>query len=306
MKLLLYYPEWENRWIPYIEKELSCYDLTVTNTNDRDELVELSKQNDVLFSMWANEAVWLWSFVFPEKKIISYLRRYELFHKKVFDKILWDSVDDLIFVNTELKQLFLKTAVFARHKTTKTHLIYNGLDLNDFQIDTSGRTGNKIAMVCSIQSSKNIYLACQILLALPREYKIYHIGKIASVPMFELYLNNLGLKDRFIIEGVKKSSEVPLWLADKDFILSTSISEGNPMNVLEGMAMGLKPVVHRWPGAEEQFEELYLFDTVRAAINSISQKWLEPELYRSMVADKFNVTNYKKLHPIIFREEHKQ
>jgi hypothetical protein len=37
--------------------------------------------------------------------------------------------------------------------------------------------------------------------------------------------------------------------------LSTSLSEGNPNNVIEAMAKGIKPVVHAWPGAEDQFPE---------------------------------------------------
>lgn len=299
MRILLYYPPWANRWIPYIEKELSCYDLTVSSANNREDLLEVSKDQDVLLSMWANEVLWFWTHIFPEKKIISYLRRYEIFYSRAFDKIDWAKINDLIFVNTYLQKLFTKK---IPDTPIKTHLIYNGVDLTEFNLNTSGRTGKKIAMVCSMQPTKNMYMAIQILLALPSEYKIYHIGKTSKInlPEFKFYLENLGLKDRFIIEEKKEPSEVPSWLAGKDFILSTSVSEGNPMNVLEGMAMGLKPIVHRWPGAEDQFPESCLFDTVRAAINSILSRWSDkPTSYRSIVDDSYNVTNYKKLHDII-------
>ena len=298
MKILYHYPDWSKRWTPYIKDVLSDFDLTISCTNNRDELLEVSKECDVLLSMWANEVIWLWTYVFPEKRIISYLRRYEIFFNRVFSKILWNKVDDLIFINTYLKDLFAKK---APDYSGKSHLIYNGIDLSEFKIDTSNRTGSKIAMMCKVDYRKGMFLACQILLALPKEYKIYLIGKIHGINRseFECYLKQLGLKDRFIIEGEKKPSEVPGWLADKDFILSTAISEGNPVNVLEGMAMGLKPVVHRFPGAEEQFED-FTFYTVREARNMIMARVSpKPEFYRSIVRDKYSTDNYKQLYEII-------
>ena len=297
MKILYHYPDWSKRWTPYIKNALSDYDLTVSCTNNRNELAEVSEDCDVLLSMWANEVLWLWTYIFPKKRIISYLRRYEIFFDYAFDRILWDKVDDLIFINTYLKDLFAEK---VPDYSGKSHLIYNGIDLSEFEIDTSNRTGSKIAMACNIDHRKNMSLACQILFALPLKYKIYHIGKVKGINRseFDSYLKQLGLKDRFIMEGEKKPSDVTAWFADKDFILSTSISEGNPVNVLEGMAMGLKPVVHRWPGAEEQFED-FTFDTVRAAVNSITSKWLDPVLYRSIVSDRYSIENYKQLHNIV-------
>ena len=70
------------------------------------------------------------------------------------------------------------------------------------------------------------------------------------------------------------------------------------MNVLEGMAMGLKPIVHRFPGAEEQFED-FTFDTVRAAVNMITSTWLDPEFYREIVKEGYSIKNYKQLHKVI-------
>jgi hypothetical protein len=76
MKVLLHYPEWGNRWGQYFEKTLRRYDLTVTHTTKGEELGPLSEEADVLISMWFNETTCFWSRYFPDKKIISYLRRY--------------------------------------------------------------------------------------------------------------------------------------------------------------------------------------------------------------------------------------
>ncbi len=298
MKILLHYPKWSNRWIPYIEKELSRYDLTVTSTNEREELFDLSKQNDVLFSMWANEIVWFWSKVFPDKKIISYLRRYELFNDSVFNKTSWDKVDALIFVNNRIRDVFNDR---VQNKPIKTHVLYNGIDLDEFDFDTTCRDGTKIAMVCTIKQIKNLPLACQVLLNLPEKYKIYHIGKDIGMGINELYyyVDGLGLSERFIFEGKIDPKDISTWMQDKDFILSTSINEGNPVNVLEGMAMGLKPIVHNWPDAMVQFGSKNVFNTVKEAIDMILVGNSTPLQYRAAIERKFNVSIYKQLHNII-------
>jgi len=38
---------------------------------------------------------------------------------------------------------------------------------------------------------------------------------------------------------------------DKTYIINTSLREGNPITILEGMSFGLKPIIADWVGAEE-------------------------------------------------------
>jgi hypothetical protein len=79
VKVLLAYPNWGNRWIPYFRKELSKYDLReYTEAKLAEEFVEKTQWADVLISMWANEVTIAWSQYYPEKKIVTYLRRFEL------------------------------------------------------------------------------------------------------------------------------------------------------------------------------------------------------------------------------------
>ena len=48
--------------------------------------------------------------------------------------------------------------------------------------------------------------------------------------------------------------DVPDFLEDKHFILSTSLWEGTHVAAMEGMAMGLKPLIHAWIGADEVYD----------------------------------------------------
>jgi hypothetical protein len=82
-------------------------------------------------------------------------------------------------------------------------------------------------------------------------------------------------------------------------ILSTSLNEGNPNCIIEAMAMGIKPVIHNWPGAKDQFPSDFIFNKIGEAIEMIQSGRHEPERYRQWVADNYSVANFKKLHTVI-------
>jgi hypothetical protein len=55
----------------------------------------------------------------------------------------------------------------------------------------------------------------------------------------------------------------------KGVILSTSIHEGHPLNIMEGAVRGLRPVVHNFYGAKEIYPPDWLFNTVEEAVYNI-------------------------------------
>jgi len=306
MKILLHYPEWSNRWVPYIEKELNQYDLTVTHTSDGGKLGDLSDKADLLISMWMNEITAFWSQYFPDKKIISYLRRYEFWEPDLLNAINFEAVNAIIFVSEYYHKVFnrLMGLDFKGRLSpeTKQHVIPNVINFDDFKPIKPKKNSKKIAMVCLIKNVKNIPLACQILLALPEEFTIHQIGLPAGSQIagqITSYIDSLGLMDRFKMEGVISSNKVYNWLKDKRCLLSTSINEGNPNNVIEAMAMGIKPIVHDWPGARDQFPENLIFRTVDEAASLILDSSYRPAFYRRWVQDKYSIKNYEKLHAVI-------
>ena len=222
MKILFHYPQWGNRWIPYIERELNRYDLTVTSTEDSKELARLSEEADILFSAWLNEIVVFWSKYFPDKKIISYVRSYEIWKLDFYKKIDFQKINALIFVSSFGKKAFNQLAKKLNVKLKcRQYIIPNGIDLKEFPYRTKRAGTNKIAMVCALNLVKNIPLALQILMRLPEEYKIHLIGGLQEVSLIP-YIRNFKVKDRFITEDPVPKDKVYEWLMDKDFILSTS------------------------------------------------------------------------------------
>jgi glycosyltransferase involved in cell wall biosynthesis len=107
-----------------------------------------------------------------------------------------------------------------------------------------------------------------------------HIAKALGKPLY--------------IHGQIPSARLNEWWDGMDYCLSTSLSEGNPNNVIEAMAKGIKPVVHRWPGSEDQFPG-HLFDTVQDAVRMITEGSYNSESYRASVQDKFSLANIERV-----------
>jgi len=301
MKALLHYPKWGNRWAPYIETELGCfYDLTVTDSLDGETLGAQSQDADLLISMWCNEATYFWSHYFPDKKIISYLRRYELWTPNLIGSINFDAVDAMIFVSEYYRSTF--NDLLKENAPRRQYVIYNGVDVNAIPFRQETPKSKKIAFVCAVRDVKNFPLAFQILLSLPEDYTIHNIcfsGDPLLVPQLLSYREVLGLQERFRFEGRVEPDKVYDWLSDKGFILSTSINEGNPNNVIEAMAMGIKPVIHAWPGATDQFATEWVFKTVDDAVKMITNSDYEPERYRKWVEDHYSLDNFRRIHKVI-------
>jgi glycosyltransferase involved in cell wall biosynthesis len=176
MKILVAYPKWDNRWIPYFKKTLSCYDTKFFPSEDfsLNSLWEESLKADVLISMWSDEIPAFWSTYFADKKIITYLRRYELYTKQMVNT-KWNNVDAVIFVSEFIRQCFNETLTTGKPK--KTYVIPNAIDFEQFTFENHDRKPTKIAFVCTYITHKNFGLATQILLSLPDEYTLHYIGR---------------------------------------------------------------------------------------------------------------------------------
>jgi glycosyltransferase involved in cell wall biosynthesis len=71
--------------------------------------------------------------------------------------------------------------------------------------------------------------------------------------------------------------DVPEWLADIGFILSTSEHEGSHQAVAEGMASGAIPVIRNWIGADLLYPERYVVRSSEDAVQALL-RWSEPDV----------------------------
>jgi glycosyltransferase involved in cell wall biosynthesis len=143
-------------------------------------------------------------------------------------------------------------------------------------------------MVCRVHPVKNLALAGQIMLSLPTGYELHIAGKEDDGGTMRAYLETVLWGKRVKWHGQVKNEVLNTWWDHMNYCLSTSASEGDPMNVLEAMAKGIKPVIHAWPGAKEMYPPEWVFDSAGMAAKMIQDFPYESERYRKWVEKNRN------------------
>lgn len=282
MRVALITP-WENAWVPYYQQafrarghEFVCLQDTRTLTGA-----------DLVLHGWTGQ-----SQPIPGSRNIMFLRRYELFDGGM-GRVDWTGIDALICVNTWIKAVVER--VFAENDIkTPVHMIYNGTDPGRWTFKER-RPNHRVGMACHVHPKKNLPLALQVLALLPEHYELHIAGAIQDACTAE-YLNHVGtaMQRKVYLYDHIPAEQLDLWWEQMGVCLSTSLSEGNPNNVIEAMAKGIKPVVHAWPGAEDQFPEALFTRAAEAAQAILSESYVS-QRYRRHVEQKFSLANIERV-----------
>ena len=287
MKVTLISP-WDNAWVPHyksaVEKRGHDFIHWVPKKDS-----PAPQDQDVVIHGWATGA----GFWDEKARHIVCLRRYELFDG-LMGFVPWERVRGLVCVNKWIKEQ--AEGMLKEHgQSVPTHLIYNSVDLGKWTFRERG-PGTKIGMACHIHPKKNLPLALQVIAMLPPEYSLHIAGGVQDECTMH-YIENFAQANRrsVVIYGQLPSEQMNLWWEQMNYCLSTSLSEGNPNNVIEAMAKGIKPLVHRWPGVEDQFDRMSIFDTADWAAKMILSKSYDSASYRRAVEEKFSLANVDRV-----------
>lgn len=248
---------------------------------------------DVMLHMWFNENTveFINSGFSNGIKQIVFIRRFE-YYTSWIESVDWKKIDGVVMVNNFLAE------GFKRRTGITPNIIYNAVNTEDWTYRERDH-GKIIAMVGFVNQRKNLPLALQILEALPEGYEL-HVAGACQDPATWDYIVNLAPhlpNKRVKYDG--QIENIDAWLEDKNYLLCTAISEGNPNNVLEAMAKGIKPVVHNWPGSDVQFKD-YIFSTVPEAVEMmLPGASYNSEAYRSQVEFMYGHGNYNMIKQLI-------
>jgi glycosyltransferase involved in cell wall biosynthesis len=264
------------------------------NWVDRPDPIE---SPDCRLFMWCNEPTINFLSVAEKRneKWIVFIRRFE-YYQMPLHMVPWEKVDAVIMVNDALAY------GFEQRTKKKPIVVYNGITPEKWTFRGHGH-GKKIAMVGFICHRKNLPLAAQIMMALPKDYELHVAGEIQTPSVVDYTLcmaNTMGFQIGF--HG--KVDDINGWLQDMDYLLCTSISEGSPNSIIEAMACGIKPVIHNWIGSKNQFNG-YTYDTVGQAVAMMDPTSpYSSKLYRELAELKFGPDNFNKVKAIIERTVH--
>ena len=99
----------------------------------------------------------------------------------------------------------------------------------------------------------------------------------------------MDLADHVVFHGWVE--DIPAWLDDKHFLLTTSVFESFGYGIAEAMAAGLKPLIHNFPGAARLYPSELTFNTVAQCVDAALSDDYAPAAYRRFVR-KTTVLNF--------------
>ena len=260
---------------------------------DINQMAELMKWSDISWFEWCTNLAVAGSQLPKVCRNIVRLHRYEAYGQWP-QQVNWPNVDLLITLGNSFTKDALFNSVPDIEAKTAMVAVPNGVNLEKFAFVHRPR-GKNIAFLANLRMVKNpaFVLQCmQKLHYIDPEYRLF-FGGIFQDSALEQYLKHmvhaLELDDVVFFDGWQ--ADVNSWFEDKHYIVSTSIIEGQPMGLSEGMACGLKPVIHNFPGASRIFPPEYLFNIAEQFCEQILSDKYEPREYRRFVEENYPLKN---------------
>ena len=207
-------------------------------------------------------------------------------------KIRFEHVDHWLFAAPGTERSFR-----SRHKDrlgdAATSMIPTGVEVETIEFDPRKQSNGHIALYAPLGPEDNPTLLLQIIDALVEQDDRFnvHITGAAQHPGLAAYVRHqaeaLGVDDHIHFYGAITSGERDVWLDQCTYVLSTRMMDSDWTGVIEGMARGLKPIIHAFPGAEQLFAPNMLFHTVDEAVEQFVDEDPQPEQYRRFAQRRY-------------------
>lgn len=182
----------------------------------------------------------------------------------------WDVVDDIVFIAPHIRELANLEETFPRLRPeTKIHTIPCGVDLGRYRYAERGH-GYDVAVVSEKWTSKGTDYILQIALKLKQinpRYKIHWLGQRSDHQWEYAYFDDFVEYHQLNIEFTNillDEVTVDEWLEGKNYLLHASHKEAFSYATAEAMAKGIKPVLHRFFGADDLWPDITWSDISQA------------------------------------------
>ncbi|QUL99339.1 MAG: glycosyltransferase [Candidatus Fermentithermobacillus carboniphilus] len=230
--------------------------------------------------------------LYRKHPIVLRIHRYEIFSQTP-RYINWHRIDAVIFVSRKAQESFRDLHPDQYRAIRRAFVVPNAVDLEKFRFRDRG-PGFNLACTARIHPDKNLPLLVQCMDALRRidtRYRCEVAGKVSDLALYRYLkqmVSRLNLDENLVFLG--HVNDVSQWLDNKNYIVQTSVVEGHPVGLLEGMAMGLKPVVHSFYGIEEDmYPEGSVFLTPSEFADIVVHGDYQPSLYRDWVLERYSL-----------------
>ena len=294
LSMVMLAPPFGDSFLPNLAEALRPWlNVEVLVTNTQEEVFEPIARNQIIWIEWADQIAAILTRTHPhllaDKRVIVRLHSFEAFDGTA-ERVDFSLVDDLVFVAPHIKDIIVNKKLCSPQRT-RMHIIPNGVDLNQFK-PTQRTPGKRIAYLGNLSYKKDpmtmLHAFREVLKHYP-ESTLHIAGRIGNL-RYELglnrYVDDNGLRGSIYHEGYV--NDVSGWLADKDFILLSSVMEGHPVGALEAMSCGVIPLIYAWAGSENLFPPEFLWRNFDELIQKLDTK-LSPDEVRRFVRNNYTL-----------------
>lgn len=250
----------------------------------------------------ARDAVWFefcWP-PFPEliartefagRRVVMRVHRIEAYGAEHAARAPWHKIDDVIVVGQDMARR-LRSAAPAMERTTRLHVVHNGLDLARYA-PAAAPDMFRIGWCGWMSLHKNPNLALEVLHRLHAEDPRYSLhvatkgGEPVAVDSFVHLTRRMGLSASVHVEQGISQASMPDWHARNGVLLSTSVYESFGYAIAEAGAVGCDLAVLDNAAAAEFWPDPMRFGTVDEAVQII--RAAHPHRWRSHVAEHFSL-----------------
>lgn len=224
------------------------------------------------------------------KRVYLRIHHYEVLEQVALG-IDYQPVTDLIFVCNLMRDLLLRDRPEIRQQVARIHVIPNGVDLERFCL-TRRPPGRNLAYIGFLNYKKAPILLMHAFEALHRRdpaCRLHVAGAFQDAynqNACHAFLAQNGLKDAVTFHGWVK--DIQAWLADKQYLLSTSLSESQGMGIMEAMATGCEPLIYNFVGAELIYGRRWLWNNLTELAQRLDRP-PDPTAAREFVAANYSL-----------------
>ncbi len=217
----------------------------------------------------------------------------------------WDRCKAVLFINNYMREYIVDKYKAAKGVEPKCLIetVELGVDVNRFNYKER-QPGKTIGWLNAIGPAKGIELLCQIIYKMVKynkEYKFEIVGQCGTLWLekyIEEFLARNGLSDNVNIKS--SVADVDKWMDGIDYIMTTSMKECMSLPIAEGMAKGIKPVIHNWWGADQLYPGDLVFQTAEQACDIIMSPQYDSNFYRKYILDHYTSDKqFNKLNKIM-------
>ena len=213
------------------------------------------------------------------KKIIVRPIDIEVWQGHHADARLWDIVDDCIFIAPHIRDIMMADSR-PQESNMKVHVIPCGIDTSRWTFKVR-QPGFNIGIVSEVWESKGVDYVLQIALKLkdidPR-YNIEWRGPFQDYHWDKAYMDDFIRRHELPIKFVDWVESIDKFMESKSYLLHASKKEAFSYATAEAMAMGIKPILHHFYGAEFLWPGI-TWDSIDEAVEMITEDKYDSESY---------------------------